>query len=176
MSNWLETYCNSTTLWNDNLFENSSINLPTCFRYTLPVWIPTIYMLLLTPFSISTVQGFFQKGYLKKNKYNYSALYISKLCLSLLLIIVCVAEIVIYFTSQGSFENNDFIGGYVTPIIYGVTYLFYLVNEFYSHKYNQKRNGALWFYWLVELISKFIIFLSLVRDNVKILNVFAEYN
>ena len=119
-------------------------------------------MLLLTPFSISTVQGFFEKGYLKQNKYNYSALYISKLCLSLLLIIVCVAEIVIYFTSQGSFENNDFIGGYVTPIIYGVTYLFYLVNEFYSHKYNQKRNGALWFYWLVELVSKFIIFLSLV--------------
>ena len=158
---FLETYCGSSTIWDPTIFENDTTSdtdqIPSCFRYIPLPWADFIVILLITPFNVYFVQKFYNKGHVTNNLKNYSWLFCSKMLIALGLLVANAVTLALVLNE----DQETYPAQIITPIMYMINYIFYMINEWFSsHKFQQKRNGALWFFWLVSLVSSFLLWLS----------------
>ncbi|KAM8924619.1 ATP-binding cassette sub-family C member 2 [Pelodytes ibericus] len=162
MANVLDEYCGSV-FWNNSLLERPDPDLTVCFEQTVLVWIPLIFFWLFAPWQI------FQPCKSGTVKSPITKLYISKQCLTLLLLCNSLAGIGITVAdhvdkaSDSSRAQSLPTVLYTNPPLYAVTWILVMIIHHSRRYYIRKDSGILFTFWVFSFICGIFPFQTLVR-------------
>ena len=101
------TFWNLTQTWNTN-----DPDFTKCFENTVLAWLPAGFLILVTPFEVTSWQDS------KCPKIPFTILNVTKILLTLLLVGSCVAEIVLLEQSKLRPADAEYVGSAVEMIAY----------------------------------------------------------
>jgi ATP-binding cassette subfamily C (CFTR/MRP) protein 1 len=170
MSKFEDNFCGGQ-FWNYSLiWQSEQPDFTPCFQKTILSWIPLTTILLFSLFELPSYLSRTNKNRnIRLNPYN-----ISKLFLTLLLILVNVAELIyIPFAHQ-----DEYTGSIIYPADYtfGITFLVSHMLSFIllllSLKYGVRASYTQFLFYFVCVVCESIIFRSLILQNKESNNLF----
>ncbi|KAM4636126.1 ATP-binding cassette sub-family C member 2 [Discoglossus pictus] len=159
MSKALDEFCGST-FWNSSYLERPDPDLPVCFEQTVLVWIPLIFFWLFAPW---------QLHHLCKPetiKSPISKLYLTKQCLTTLLLFASLAEIGIivadHITAQSAGQTLPAVL-YTNPPLHAATWILVLLIQHTRRYCVRKDSSVLYCFWTLSVICGVFPFQTLIR-------------
>ncbi|KAJ8688541.1 hypothetical protein QAD02_024336 [Eretmocerus hayati] len=152
----MDDLCGST-FWDSKITWNTDDpDFTECFEETILLWIPCAFLWILAPFEFYK----FRKS--KSRDIPQTCLSITKVFLTLILIILSISNLIESISSQWS-GNIVYNVDYITPGTRMITFSLALILLIYGKKNGLRTSGLLWTFWLLISISGAIHFRSLLR-------------
>ncbi|XP_033224446.1 multidrug resistance-associated protein 1 isoform X4 [Belonocnema kinseyi] len=153
----LDQFCGSK-FWDANLtWYTEDPDVTDCFQKTVLVWIPCIFL-----WSFSSLELYYLLKSKRKN-IPYTWLFISKILLTLALIVLAIVDLAfaIYFSTYKKVYDVDFY----TPCINIVSYALAAVLLVYNKKFGMRTSGLLFLFWFLHAIVGCVRYRSLIRSS-----------
>ncbi|XP_063223005.1 ATP-binding cassette sub-family C member 3-like [Bacillus rossius redtenbacheri] len=153
----IDKYCGSK-FWDSNLtWSESDPDLTPCFQKTALVWLPCTLLLALSPIEASFLMDS------QSRRTPWTALNVSKLLLTSLLIVVCLADLgfALSLNNQG---YAIYAVDVYTPVVKLVALAICAVLQYYNKKQGQRTSGVLFIFWLFMAVCGVVQFRYEIRQ------------
>ncbi|XP_043474514.1 multidrug resistance-associated protein 1 isoform X1 [Leptopilina heterotoma] len=153
----LDQFCGSK-FWDANLTWNTDDpDVTECFQKTVLVWIPCIFL-----WTFSIIEVFYLLNSRKRN-IPYTWLFISKLILTIGLIILAIVDLAmaLHFSTYKVVYNVDFY----TPCINVFSYILAAVLVVYNKKFGMRTSGLIFLFWFLHALFGCVRYRSLLRSS-----------
>ncbi|XP_062832445.1 ATP-binding cassette sub-family C member 2 [Anolis carolinensis] len=136
----LGDFCGSV-FWNSSLLDREDADLTLCFEQTVLVWIPLGFLWLFGPWQLLPLFKCHRK------KLSITKLYLTKQVLTMLLLLMALAELIFTIVEVLGHHHNPAIQ-YTNPALYVVTWvLVFLIHD--SRRFTIRRDSAVLFLFLI---------------------------
>nr|UOU03338.1 ATP-binding cassette subfamily C1-7 [Brachionus rubens] len=157
MEKSLESICGSK-LWNKTSVYDENPDFTFCFQYTLLIWAPCLFLWCAAPLWI------FMLSKPTHNKIKISYLFISKIFLTICLILIELTNIYYAFN-----ESNHSVF-YITPVIVILTYILIIFINYLERKGGRFNSSLAFIFWFLMTL------VSTVTLRTKLIHQFSERN
>jgi len=149
-----EDFCGGTFWDLSKTWNTDDPDFTKCFENTVLAWLPAGFLILVTPFEITSWQDS------KCPKIPLTILNVTKILLTLALVGSCVAEIVIFEGSDLLPSDAEYVGSAVELL----AYLYSLLLLVLSLRNGCITSGPQFIFWSIDVVCRAIFFRTVARE------------
>ncbi|KAH9522434.1 Mrp-4p [Dermatophagoides farinae] len=162
------SYCGSKSIWDNQIsWTTEQPRLTLCFRKTILVWLPAIYLTILLPILIRTLKLMPQSSYGKQIQFKWNNYNSIRMALAIALLMFCIIDLLLTINDYNhpTLANQKFTADIINAVI-RLLFSIILFTLFWSMvKRNVHTSAIIWSYLGIQSLSLLLEFISIIMDR-----------
>ncbi|XP_077205501.1 ATP-binding cassette sub-family C member 2 isoform X2 [Paroedura picta] len=152
--------CNLGGLLNSSFLDRGDADLPICFEQTVLTWVPLGFIWIFGPWQLLPL------CISKTKKLSFTRIYVAKQTLTILLLLLALAELVITIVQAGKQQSTPAVR-YTNPALHSITWLLVLMIHCTCRFAARRDSWTLFFFLILSLLCDVFQLQTLIRQAIQ---------